>query len=160
MPCAPGGTVHDYVPFYFGYRSPMLLNLKTGRVAGYNEGQEPLIYLVSTCQNVAESGALFVFTEGHGAASYSEWFNDLRFLDRVDWGTVYERYWFSTLNDLDRQRRKQAEFLVHGFCDWALIQEIGVINEVIKEHVQGELARFPRNLRIPVSVHAEWYYFQ
>lgn len=78
VPCAPGGTVHDYVPFYFGYLSPMLLNLKTGRVAGFDEGQGALIYLVSTCQNVAESGALFVFTEGHGAAGWTDWFNDLR----------------------------------------------------------------------------------
>lgn len=38
--------MHDYVPFYFGPLSPMMLNLKTGRVAGYEEDQEPLIYLV------------------------------------------------------------------------------------------------------------------
>ena len=30
--------MHDYVPFYFGVLSPMLLQLKTGRVTGYNEG--------------------------------------------------------------------------------------------------------------------------
>ena len=40
IPVGPGGTIHDYVPFYFGYLSPMMLNLKTGRVDGYNEGQE------------------------------------------------------------------------------------------------------------------------
>lgn len=44
VPCGLGGTMHDYVPFYFGCLSPMLLQLKTGRVAGYNEGQAPLIY--------------------------------------------------------------------------------------------------------------------
>ncbi len=38
IPCGPGGTVHDYVPFYFGPLSPMMLNLKTGRVPNYNEG--------------------------------------------------------------------------------------------------------------------------
>src|SRR6266481_4453319 len=42
--CDPCGTMHDYVPFYFGYLSPMLFQLKTGRVPGYAEGQEPLIY--------------------------------------------------------------------------------------------------------------------
>ena len=43
--CGPRGTCHEYVPFYFGPLSVMLLNLKTGRVNGYNEGQEPLVYL-------------------------------------------------------------------------------------------------------------------
>lgn len=42
--CGPGGTVHDYIPFYFGPLSPMMLNLKTGRVPGYDEGQEPFIF--------------------------------------------------------------------------------------------------------------------
>ena len=48
--CGPGGTVHDYVAFYFGPRSPMLLQLHTGKVEGYDEGQEPLIYAVSTVE--------------------------------------------------------------------------------------------------------------
>ena len=34
VPCGPGGSLHDYVPFYFGYLSPMMFNLKTGWVAG------------------------------------------------------------------------------------------------------------------------------
>ena len=29
--CGPGGSLHDYVPFYFGPRSPMLFQLHTGR---------------------------------------------------------------------------------------------------------------------------------
>lgn len=62
IPCGPGGTIHDYVPFYFGYLSPMMLNLKTGRVPGYNEGQAPLIYLVTTAQAVRDSGAGFAFS--------------------------------------------------------------------------------------------------
>lgn len=30
VPIEPGGTLSDYVPFYFGGHSPMLLNIKTG----------------------------------------------------------------------------------------------------------------------------------
>ena len=39
IPCGPQGVIHDYVPFYFGYLSPMLLQLNTGRVEGYAQGQ-------------------------------------------------------------------------------------------------------------------------
>ena len=30
LPIAPGGTLSDYVPFYFTPATPMLLNIKTG----------------------------------------------------------------------------------------------------------------------------------
>jgi ssDNA thymidine ADP-ribosyltransferase, DarT len=30
VPCAPGGRLRDYVPFYFTPFSPMLYNIKTG----------------------------------------------------------------------------------------------------------------------------------
>lgn len=30
VPCGPGGTLSDYVPFYFTPFSPMLYNIKTG----------------------------------------------------------------------------------------------------------------------------------
>lgn len=159
IPCGPRGTVHDYVPFYFGYLSPMLLNLKTGRVAGYNEGQAPLIYLESTAQAVRDSGTGFVFSDGHGLATFTGWFDDLVKLDQVDWNMVYQRYWADNLDDMDRQRRKQAEFLVHRFCDWSLIQEIGVIDQAVKQQVETILAAYPAGQRRPVAVHAEWYYY-
>lgn len=64
IPCGQKGVIHDYVPFYFGYLSPMMLQLKTGQVPGYSEGQEPLIYLVSTAQKIHEHGTPFVFSTG------------------------------------------------------------------------------------------------
>lgn len=159
IPCGPGGSIHDYVPFYFGYLTPMLLNLKTGRVPGYDEGQAPLIYLVSTAQAVRDSGAGFVFSNGHGLATFTDWFDDLARLDQVDWNMVYQRYWTDTLEDMDRQRRKQAEFLVHRFCDWSLIREVGILDQTMKQRVEEILAGYPAGLRRPVAVRPEWYYY-
>lgn len=96
VPCGPGGTVHDYLPFYFGPLSVMLLQLKTGQVAGYNEGQEPLVYLRTTVQAVAQAGCPFVFTDGHGLAKFTRWFDDLAHLDAVDWPLLRGRYWIDT----------------------------------------------------------------
>jgi hypothetical protein len=151
--------VHDYVPVYFGYLSVMLLNLKTGRVVGYNEGQEPLIYLVSTAQSIAESGAGFVFSDGHGLAALTSWYDSLRYLDEIDWNIVCQRYWRDNDEDNDRQRRKQAEFLIHGFCDWSLIQEIGVQNNRIRDMVLTHLNNFPDVQRPVVNIRSEWYYY-
>ncbi len=156
--CAPGGVIHDYIPFYFGPRSPMLFQLHTGRVEGYNEGQEPIIYLVSTAQAIESGGVEFVFSDGHGIAKYTKWFNNLIDLSKIDWNTVYADYWASDLDDPDRQRRKQAEFLAYQFCNWSFISAIGVLNNDMKEKVEKILHNFPRELHRPVQIKPKWYY--
>jgi len=158
IPCGPRGCIHDYVAFYFGYLSPMMLQLKTGQVKGYNDGQEPLIYLVSTVEAVASSTENFVFSDGHGIATFTKWFDDLNDLDKVDWNMVYQRYWSDSINDMDRQRRKQAEFLVHTFCPWELVQEIAVIDLERQRQVELILDEFTDIVRKPVRVSADWYY--
>jgi len=72
---------------------------------------------------------------------------------------VYERYWADNVNDMDRQRRKQAEFLVHQFCDWQLITEIAVVSDRMKNKVETILSKFPKEARRPVRVKPEWYYY-
>lgn len=39
-----------------------------------------------------------------------------------------------------------------------LIQEIGVVNEQMKLHVENVLGRFPRELHRTVRIRPEWYY--
>jgi hypothetical protein len=156
--CGPGGVIHDYVPFYFGYLSPMLLQLHTGRVAGYTEGQEPLLYLVTTAQDIQIARLQFVFSDGHGLATYTDWFDTLERLDAVDWNMVFQRYWSDQSDDMDRQRRKQAEFLIHRFCPWAAIREIGVFNEAVRERVQATLDEGSQEMQKPVVVRRNWYY--
>lgn len=155
----PRGTIHDYVPFYFGFLSPMMLKLKTGRVPGYNEGQEPLIYLVSTVQVIEAAHLGFAFSDGHGLARYSEWFDETTQLDAVDWEVVYLRYWRDDLSDMDRERKKQAEFLVHQCCPWSLIQEIVVIDSTMQRRVETIQAAFPADQRRVVRVDRNWYYW-
>lgn len=158
IPCGPGGVIHDYVSFYFGPRSPMLFQLHTGWLSGYTEGQQPLIYAVSTAQDVAERGIGFVFSDGHGIATFTDWYDDLERLDRVDWGAVHARLWRDTVDDMDRQRRKQAEFLVHRQCDWALIREIAVFNAQMKSRIEAILDGFDASLSRPVTIRPNWYY--
>ena len=158
IPCGPGGTIHDYVPFYFGPWSPMMLNLKTGRVPGYNEGQTPLIFLVSTAQAIEQAGLPFVFSDGHGLAVFSAWFDDLSALDQLDWKVIVAKYWADSMEDLDRKRRKQAEFLVYRSLAWDLIQSITVIDAGRKAQVEDMLARYPDAHHPPVNIKRDWYF--
>jgi len=158
IPCGPGGTVHDYLPFYFGPLSVMLLNLKTGRVAGYDEGQAPLVYLGTTVEDVVAAGRRYVFSDGHGLATFTSWYDDLAKLAAVDWSIVGERYWRDTAEDNDRQRRKQAEFLVHESLDWSTLRGIGVLGDATKARVEAVLRQFPFRKQLPVVLKPGWYY--
>lgn len=113
---------------------------------------------MSTAQKVQESGAGFVFSDGHGLAAFTEWFDNLDFLGQIDWQVVAARYWADNPDDMDRQRKKQAEFLVHRFCPWTLIGEIVVLNQRMKERVEAVLAEYPAAPGSAVSVHPDWYY--
>lgn len=158
IPCGRQGVIHDYVPFYFGPRSPMLYQLHTGWVEGYQEGQQPLIYAVTTAQAIEESGLNFVFSDGHGVAAITRWFDNLEDLVQVDWQAAHAKWWRDTVEDMDLQRRKQAEFLVHRFCPWDRIQEVGVIDSGMREEVKKVLAAFPESMKKPVRVQRDWYY--
>lgn len=154
--CGPQGVIHDYVPFYFGVLSPMLLKLKTGQVQGYQDGQESLIYLMTTIDAIVESQLPFVFSDGHGIASYTSWYDSVENLDKVDWVIVNERYWTESIDDPDRKRRKQAEFLVHKFCPWNVIQKIGVYSDSALIKVQNILQTY--SITTSVSVEKAWFY--
>ena len=156
--CGPGGTIHDYVSFYFGMRSPMLYRLHKGNVQGCNNGQDRIIYIVSTVETIFATGLRYVFSDGHGIAKFTQWYDNLDHLNEVDWEMVNEKYWADTVEDNDRQRRKQAEFLVYQFCPWKAVHEIGVINNTVRGQVLPILAQF--EVSTPVRVHQTWYYQQ
>jgi len=136
----------------------MLLNLKTGRVEGYNEGQAPLIYLTTTMQLVRDTGCQLVFSDGHGLATFTEWYEDPDQLQQVDWDLVGASYWADQPDDNDRKRRKQAEFLVWKSVDWSLISGIGVFNAQTKARVEIVLDHYPHRRRPRVEIRREWYY--
>jgi hypothetical protein len=136
----------------------MLYRLHTGWVADYHEGQEPLIYIVSTVQRIVESGVKFVFSDGHGIARITKFYDDVEKLIEVDWDIVYAKYWKDEIDHMDRERRKQAEFLVHLFCNWNLISEIGVFNTTMKEKVELIISRFDYIFQRNVFIRPEWYY--
>ena len=103
------------------------------------------------------SGLAFAFTDGHAVMAYADFYDDLDALEfEIDWKLMESRYWFDTEDDPNRKCRRQAEFLVHQFCPWTLITEIGVINTTIQAEVQQILQNF--NYQTPVKIYPKWYY--
>lgn len=156
VPIKPYGTLHNYVPFYFAPRSPMLYSISKGNVDGYTDGQKPIIYLVSQPAIIKENSLPFCFTDGHGIMAFTDYFNDLKDLNKVDWDIMKATYWMDTEQDNDRRRRRMAEFLVYNFVPFECFIGIGVYNDDYKEKVESLLKEF--SLEIPVKLKSNWYY--
>lgn len=156
VPCASGGCLHDYVPFYFAPRSPMLYTIHKGNVEGHTGGQNSIIYLVSEAESIKAHNLVFAFTDGHAIMDYSEFYDDLRNLNEIDWEAMEGKYWLNTTEKPDRKCKRQAEFLVHQLCPWILIKGIGVINSTLESQAKSILQKFKYNT--PVKVYPDWYY--
>lgn len=153
---AAGGTLADYVPFYFAPRSPMLFTISKGNVAGYAGGQEQVVHLVSTLEAARSLGTPWCFTDGHADMALSKQYSNLEELKLLDWAIMADPYWRDTLQDGDRKRRRQAEFLVHRHFPWQAITTIGVKSESIAAAVRTVLAGAAY---VPnVIVRSDWYY--
>jgi hypothetical protein len=98
-------VLHDYVPFYFAPRSPMLGAIHIGNVTGYTSGQQSIVHLVTTAEAIAEADLGFVFSDGHAVMGYTSFYDDLNEIDAaIDWDIMGTRYWRDTEEDGDRCR--------------------------------------------------------
>jgi hypothetical protein len=158
VPLAPAGSLGDYVPFYFAPRSPMLYTISRGNVPEYQEGQEPVVHLVSSMDDVRsfQPPLQWLFTDGHAVIELSNYYNHAADLDKIDWDIMERRYWADTVEDGDRERRRQAEFLIYQFFPWRLISKIGVMNQRTRERVTTILALSEH--KPTVAVEQGWYY--
>jgi ssDNA thymidine ADP-ribosyltransferase, DarT len=88
----PGGILSDYVPFYFHYRMPMLHNISTGKVKGFNGSQEDIIYLATRPNKVQDMGVDFIFTDRHAGLAVASGFSSLDDLSQLSWRSMGETY--------------------------------------------------------------------
>ncbi len=156
VPIQPGGVVHDYVPFYFATRSPMLYAIHQGAVNGYNGGQKDVIYLVSSAERIEQAGYGYVFTDGHAIMGFSNYYSNLSDLDKIDWNIMRSRYWNDNAEDNDRKRRRQAEFLVYDKLKFHDVEKIVTYDTQMQNSVNDNLRKVGHH--IPVEVNKEWYY--
>lgn len=142
--------LHDYVPFYFAPKSPMLYAIKNGRVESYDGKQDDIIYFVTRTDIIQKYNKPFVFTDGHAVLALTEFFTDLEDLDKVDWNVMSSKYWFDNEENPDRKRRRQAEFLVHQQVELDLFLGIGVYNQRMKDIVSDILSAHSNDMSVLV----------
>ena len=118
----------------------MLYSIHRGNVVGYAGGQANVIYLVSSVERAVAGNRPWCFTDGHAVEAMTEFFASTERLDRIDWEVIEARHWSSTEADLDRKRRKQAEFLIHESVPWNWFHQIGVVDQRRVQRVREIIA--------------------
>lgn len=168
VPDPPGGVVHDYVPFYFAPRSPMLYAINGGRVAGCPWRQQDVVHFETTVEKVVGVGNAFVFYDRNATLAFSTAYTDLVNLDTaVAWDLLTEapqldgfcRYWQNKPADAryaDRMERRQAEFLVKDHAPLAVMTRIGVIDAAKQAAAQTLLTQSGVQLRVDAV--PDWYF--
>lgn len=155
----PNGVLGDYIPFYFGPLSPMLLNIKTGHRGITKRPQDEIVYIVCRVNFIVENCEEWCFTDGHAKdLMVTEFYNDLNDLNKIHWDVVNLRYWYPIEEFMDRQVRKQAEFLVKFHVPVNCISGIVVLNEARKTFVEEIVTRLGLAIPVRVNPNNQFYY--
>ena len=159
VPHPPYGYLHDYVPFYFAPRSPMMYVLTKTHKIGRRWPADQLIYLLTSVSQIEFYKLNFVFTDGHAIMKFTRFFDDVIHLDQVDWRVMRLKQWTNTVRDQDIERRRQAEFLINDRVPLKLIKGIVTNTQSAFEQVESLKIRFDVDkLQAKVGVKPDWYY--
>lgn len=109
-----GRKLGEYIPFYFGRRTPMLYVIQKGYNMVNPVLPENIVYCVSTVQKILDFKLPFLFTNGHATSALTSVFeqdriNELNILVKKD--DINATFWKKE-DDTDLKRRKEAEFLI------------------------------------------------
>jgi len=168
VPNPPGGTMHEYVPFYFAPRSPMLSAIHNRRVNNCSLLQGDILHFETTVPQVAVLGRGIVFYDRNATLMFSNAYTDLNLLSTtVDWNLLTEhpcldgycKYFQNRPAEpkyVDRMEKRQAEFLVRDHVPLASFSKIGVINQATADKVAVILAA--AGIKLAVEVKTDWYF--
>lgn len=156
VPIPPGGTLSDYIPFYFTPFSIMLYNIHTGYGGVDRVPNRDIIILVSSLHRVAELGASFVFTDKHSYLQTAAFSNLMDNLKNIDWALLNTKNFRNDPEDPGKKERYQAEALIHQHLPVEGLLGIGCFNDDVKGGLQE--AADSCNVSIQVLTRPGWFF--
>lgn len=156
VPMPPGGTLSDYIPFYFTPASPMLLNIVTGRGVPIQSKQDILV-LVCSLPRMQEMGRPFVFTDRHAYLPLARFSNRLEDLaEFVPWQLLQAQDFRRDPEDPEKTERYQAEALVHHRLPASALLGIGTYTDEVRVAVEAQVAA--HQLSLKVVTRPKWFF--
>jgi hypothetical protein len=155
VPIAPGGTLADYVPFYFTPFSVMMKNIHSGWSVTKRSNDE-IVILVSSLHHLQRARLPFVFTNAHAYPNWTNYYSDLTHLNEIDWKLLQNRDFKRDPDDPRKMERYQAEALVYQHVPVDGILGVVCYTDMLKGHIEREVQI--RNLNLPVHARTGWYF--
>lgn len=151
----PGGTLSDYVPFYFTPFSIMMYNIHTG----YNVTRVPneeIVILASSLFKISELRIPFVFTDQHAFLKTANYFTRQEDLARIDWPLLNSKNFRHDPDDPGKKDRYQAEALIWKHVPVSALLGICSYTTEVDEWIKNELRI--RNLDLTTHIQRTWYF--
>jgi hypothetical protein len=153
----PGGTLADYVPFYFTPYSPMLYNIKTGYAGIRQRNNADIVVLVSSLDALRSNGVRYVYTDRHAYLQTARFFDDpAQFGAVVDFGTLQRRDFKRDPEHPDKMERYQAEALAYQHVPVAALLGIGCYTSAIKDDLEATCSDL--GVEVKIVHRTEWYF--
>lgn len=157
VPAPPGGTLADYVPFYFTPKSPMLLNIKTGHNGVTRRPNADIAILLASCQSMADNGVSMLFTDRHAYTATARWTDDRADLaTMIDWDILKQHDFARSDSYPDKMERYQAEALAHKHVPVGALLGIGCASDASRAVIEAQVAA--AGLGLQVFVRPRWYF--
>jgi hypothetical protein len=155
VPEPPGGTLGDYIPFYFTPLSMMAYNIYTGRNVR-QRGNDEIVVLVASLQEVQKAGVSILFTDRHALLVDAKFSSDLTQLDRIDWKILQNRDFSRNNDDIGKTSRYQAEALVHRQMSIDKLVCVACCDD--NQKVWAENLVQQRVLALKITTNKGWYF--
>jgi len=132
--------VHNYVPFYFNPKNPMLYKRK-------NMQSEIIILCVD--RNLLQTD--IKFTDGNAASSSTKFYSNIKDLEKLNWSIINSEYW---RDFIDGKRIRCSEILIPNEVKTDSIKTIFCFNSETEDYVKNKVEGF----EIAVTVKQDFYF--
>ncbi len=156
VPIPPGGTLSDYIAFYFTPFTPMLYNIKTGYGGIRQRSNDEIVILVSSLVRLEESRVPYIFTDRHAYLEAAQFFQDREDLTHVDFALLRRRDFRRDPADPGKVERYQAEALVHGSMPVNSFLGVACYTEQVRRELEAVAAQL--GLELKIALRPGWYF--
>lgn len=128
-----GRSIGDYIPFYFGPRTPMLYVIQHGYNNVTQRKAEEIVYCVISIDDIVRNNVPCIFTDGHALTKITTIYPGHLLKDvnkYVKYCDVYAKQW---IDEPDAKRLKEAELLIESDMSPTYIRYFLVYNESARQ---------------------------